>query len=50
VVALHPSGPPPADEDIDLNDLVDAPPDSVVSPIDRLAQAFPGSELMDERH
>ena len=40
---------PPADEDIDLHDLVDAPPESVVSPIDRLAQAFPGSELMDER-
>lgn len=49
VIALHPDGPPPADEDIDLNDLVDAPPESVVSPIDRLAQAFPGSELMDER-
>lgn len=49
VVQLHPAGPPPADEDIDLNDLVDAPPESVVSPIDRLAQAFPGSELLDER-
>ncbi len=50
VVSLHPDGPPPADEDIDLDDLVDAPPDSVVTPIDRLAQAFPGSELMDERN
>ncbi len=51
VVALHPGGPPPADDpdDIDLDDLVDAPPESVVSPIDRLAQAFPGSELLDER-
>lgn len=49
VVQLHPAGPPPADEDIDLDDLVDAPPESVVSPIDRLAQAFPGSELLDER-
>jgi DNA polymerase-3 subunit gamma/tau len=38
-----------ADHEIDLHDLVDAPPDSVVSPIDRLAQAFPGSELLDER-
>ena len=50
VVPLHPAGPPPADDEIDLHDLVDAPPESVVSPIDRLAQAFPGSELIDERH
>jgi len=49
VVPLHPAGVPPADEEIDLHDLVDAPPESVVSPIDRLAQAFPGSELLDER-
>ncbi len=49
VVPLHPAGPPPADDEIDLHDLVDAPPASVVSPIDRLAQAFPGSELLDER-
>ena len=28
--------------------LVDAPPEAVVSPIDRLAQAFPGSQLVDE--
>lgn len=49
VVELRPGGAPPQDEDIDLDDLVDAPPDSVVSPIDRLAQAFPGSELLDER-
>jgi DNA polymerase-3 subunit gamma/tau len=49
VVPLHPAGPPPADDDIDVDDLVDAPPDTVVSPIDRLAQAFPGSELIDER-
>ncbi len=40
---------PPADDEIDLDDLVDAPPEFVVSPIDRLAQAFPGSELIDER-
>ncbi len=37
------------DEDVDLDDLVDAPPESVKSPIDRLAEAFPGSELIDER-
>jgi DNA polymerase III subunit gamma/tau len=40
------------DDDIDdigdLDDLVDAPPESVRSPIDRLAEAFPGSELIEE--
>ena len=49
VVALHPAGATQADEDIDLDDLVDAPPESVVTPIQRLAQAFPGAELIDER-
>jgi DNA polymerase-3 subunit gamma/tau len=44
-----PSPPPPsADDDVDLDDLVDAPPESVKSPIDRLAEAFPGSELIEE--
>jgi len=38
-----------ADEDIDTGDLVDVPPDAIVSPIDRLTQAFPGSEIIDER-
>jgi DNA polymerase-3 subunit gamma/tau len=37
------------DDDIDIDDLVDAPPESVKTPIDRLAEAFPGSELIDER-
>jgi DNA polymerase-3 subunit gamma/tau len=51
VAAAAPAAPAPAeaDDDIDLNELVDAPPESVVSPIDRLAQAFPGSEMIDER-
>jgi DNA polymerase-3 subunit gamma/tau len=50
-----PSGPGPSgeglpdDDDVDLDDLVDAPPDSARTPIDRLAEAFPGSELIDER-
>jgi DNA polymerase III subunit gamma/tau len=35
-------------DDIDPDELTDAPPDSVLSPIDRLAQAFPGSELVDD--
>jgi hypothetical protein len=38
-----------ADEDVDTRDLVDVPPDAVVSPIDRLTQAFPGSEIIEER-
>jgi len=42
------SAAPPPDEEIDLDDLVDAPPESNVSPIDRIAQAFPGSKLVDE--
>jgi DNA polymerase III subunit gamma/tau len=39
----------PADHEVDTSDLVDAPPESVMTPTDRLAQAFPGSTLMDER-
>jgi DNA polymerase-3 subunit gamma/tau len=37
-----------ADEDIDTGDLVDVPPDAIISPIDRLTQAFPGSEIIEE--
>ncbi len=39
---------PVADEEVDLDGLVDAPPATVVSPVDRLAQAFPGSQIIDE--
>lgn len=38
----------PDDDEIDLDDLVDAPPETVKTPIDRLADAFPGSELVDD--
>ena len=34
------------DEPIDPDELTDAPPEAVLTPIDRLAQAFPGSELV----
>jgi DNA polymerase-3 subunit gamma/tau len=34
------------DESIDPDELTDAPPEAVLTPIDRLAQAFPGSELV----
>ena len=38
----------PDDHEVDLDDLIDAPPESVKTPIERLAEAFPGSELVDE--
>jgi DNA polymerase-3 subunit gamma/tau len=38
----------PEDDDVDLDDLVDAPPEAVKTPVDRLAEAFPGSELIDD--
>ena len=45
----HEQPPAPAEEEsIDLDDLVDAPPEAIVSPIDRLHQAFPGSQLVEE--
>ena len=48
VVQLKRPAAPPADDEVDLDDLVDAPPEAVVSPVDRLAQAFPGSQIIDE--
>jgi DNA polymerase-3 subunit gamma/tau len=39
---------PEADDEVDLSELTDAPPESVKTPIDRLAEAFPGSELMND--
>ncbi|MCU1395807.1 MAG: dnaX, partial [Ilumatobacteraceae bacterium] len=38
----------PADEDVDISDLVDAPPGSMKTPEERLAEAFPGSIFVDE--
>ena len=49
VVQLKRAEPAQADEDIDTGDLVDVPPDAIISPIDRLTQAFPGSEIIEER-
>jgi DNA polymerase III subunit gamma/tau len=49
VVTLKRAAPAPAaDEDVDTSDLVDVPAEAVVSPIDRLTQAFPGSEIIEE--
>jgi hypothetical protein len=39
---------PQPDHEVDLSDLTDAPPESVKTPIDRLAEAFPGSELVND--
>jgi hypothetical protein len=36
------------DDEIDLGDLVDAPPSSAPSGLDRLTEAFPGAQLIDE--
>lgn len=38
---------PDDDDDVDLSELTDAPPETVKTPIDRLAEAFPGSELIN---
>ncbi|MEO5901996.1 MAG: hypothetical protein ABIR68_17960, partial [Ilumatobacteraceae bacterium] len=35
-------------DSIDLSELTDVPPESVLGPVDRLMQAFPGSHEMDE--
>jgi len=49
VVQLKRAEPVQADEDVDTGDLVDVPPEAIISPIDRLTQAFPGSEIIEER-
>ena len=48
--AVAPAAEAAADEsaDIDLDDLVDAPAQAANAPFDRLASAFPGSELIDD--
>jgi DNA polymerase-3 subunit gamma/tau len=38
----------PAIDEVDLSELTDAPPETVRTPIDRLAEAFPGSEFVTE--
>jgi DNA polymerase-3 subunit gamma/tau len=45
---LHEPWQPQNDDEIDLSELTDAPPESVKTPIDRLAEAFPGSELIND--
>jgi DNA polymerase-3 subunit gamma/tau len=48
VVPLKSPPAPPPDDEVDISDLVDVPPESVVSPTDRLLQAFPGSHVIEE--
>ena len=36
------------DDEVDLSELVDAPPRSVPTSLDRLTEAFPGAQLIDE--
>lgn len=47
--APSPAADPEPIEDIDLDELVDAPPGSMPSAIERLAEAFPGSQLIERR-
>ncbi|MEO6124279.1 MAG: hypothetical protein ABIR32_11270, partial [Ilumatobacteraceae bacterium] len=44
------AAPADEDEDIDVDDLVDAPPGSVKTVEDRLSDAFPGSVFVDDRN
>jgi DNA polymerase III subunit gamma/tau len=47
---MRPAAPTQAEEDdIDLSELVDAPVEPVVNNIDRIAAAFPGSQLIEDR-
>lgn len=48
--AAAPVEEPPFEEPeaIDLDELVDVPPESVQTPTDRLLDAFPGSQLIEE--
>lgn len=39
---------PPADDDVDLSELVDAPKDATLSGVERIAAAFPGATVLDE--
>jgi hypothetical protein len=48
VVALL-AAPPPADDEVDTSDLVDVPPEAVVTPLERVLQVFPGSTDVTER-
>ncbi len=46
--ALSSAPPPQEDHDVDLSALVDAPMEAAVTGVDRIKDAFPGAELVDE--
>jgi DNA polymerase-3 subunit gamma/tau len=39
---------PEPDDDVDIDELVDAPAEPVRTPLDRLTEAFPGAEVLEE--
>jgi len=39
---------PPPDDDVDVNDLRDAPPGELASPLDHVMKAFEGAEVVEE--
>ena len=41
---------PQAEEDVDISALVDAPKDTAMSNVERVAAAFPGAQLLDEEN
>jgi DNA polymerase-3 subunit gamma/tau len=43
-----PPAPPAPDDDVDLNDLRDAPPGGLASPLDHVMQAFEGAQVVEE--
>ncbi len=46
VAGAEPS--PPPDDDVDVNDLRDAPPGELASPLDHVMKAFEGAEVVEE--
>ena len=45
---VAPTPAPPADEEVDLTDLVDVPPEQVRTTDVALLEAFPGSKFIEE--
>ena len=48
VLPTSSEAPPPADDDVDVSDLRDAPPGEVASPLDHVMQAFEGAQVVEE--
>jgi len=39
---------PPPDDEVDMNDLRDAPPGELASPLDHVMRAFEGAQVVEE--